>query len=243
MYVSNTPKLNFTLWRANSSTTTYLERDDSLRTNTVYFARFWYNENSSGTNFRAYLNDAQVGDGRNFAGFVFNSSTDYGNSVIGAAENARMKGWSKSGTGNPFIGQIAEIIVYNNYDVDQWNATVDYFIDKYGFSDSWPKISQNGGETDSEKQFYDGEMESISIYPNPFVQQANLMVGIPETQNVKIELFDALGRNISTMFDGTMNGKTMYEFSIRSNGLQAGIYFVRVSGNSFVRTEKVILSK
>ena len=243
MMVSGNPKLIFTLWRYNNSTTTFLEDASNIEANTVYFARFWYNENSSGTNFRAYLNDAQVGDGRNFTGFVFSSSTDYGNSVIGAAENARMKGWSRTGTGNPFIGQIAEIIVYNNYDVDQWNATVDYFTDKYGFSDGWPRTSKNDGVPGSENQFYEGEEESISVYPNPFVQLTNLKVGVPETQNVKIELFDALGRNISTMFDGTMNGKSMYEFSISASELQSGIYFVRVSGNTFVRTEKVILSK
>lgn len=243
MMIRENPKLVFTLWNANNTSTTFLEHASNLETNTVYFARFWYDQNATGKNFRAYLNGSQSDTGRTFGGFVFSNNVNYGYTTIGAGYNARMKGFTRSGSGNQFIGQIAEIIVYNNYDENQWNATVEYFADKYGFDNSWPRTSQFDGEPSSDYQFYESEEESISIYPNPFIHQTNLTVGVPETQNVKVELFDALGRNISTLFDGIMSVKSMYEFSISSNGLQSGVYFVRVSGNTFVRTEKLILSK
>lgn len=240
MIVNGSPKLNFTLWRENNTSTTYLEWPTSLETNRVYFARMWYNSNNS--TFRAYVNGSQVQDGRTFNGFVFNNS-DFGYTTIGAGNVTRMKGYTRSGLGSPFLGQIAEILVYSNYNENQWNSTVSYFTDKYGFDQNWPRTSQFAGEPGEYYEYYDGNEESISVYPNPFVHQTNLTVAVPETQNVRIELFDALGRNISTIFDDIMNGKSIYDFNINSNELLSGIYFVKVSGNSFIRTEKIILSK
>ncbi len=241
MMVNGSPKLNFTLWRENNSSTCYLEWPTTLETNTVYFARMFYNSDSS--RFRAYVNGDQIDTGKIFNGFVFNSSTDYGNTTIGAGNNARMKGFSRSGLSNPFIGEIAEILVYNNYTQDQWSSTVSYFTDKYGFNQNWPRTSQFDGEPNNDFELYTGSEESISIYPNPFVFETNITVAIPETQNVKIEISDALGRLISSLHDGPMNAGKYYEFKFDGSNLVSGIYFVKISGLDFVRTEKIILSK
>ncbi|MCX7737358.1 MAG: T9SS type A sorting domain-containing protein, partial [Candidatus Kapabacteria bacterium] len=242
MMINSSPKLVYTLWRINSSSTTFLELSQSLQTETVYFARFWYDENSTQKNFKGYLNGVQVDTGKTFAGFQFSNSSDYGKSVIFAADTSRIKGITRNGLGNYFTGQIAEILVYNNYNENQWNSTVSYFIDKYGFDQGWPRTSVLPGEP-APDEYYEGTGESVSVYPNPFISNANITVAVPETQNVKVEVFDALGRLVNTLFDGVMSAKNYYDFNFNGNNLQSGIYLVKVTGLDFIRTEKIILNK
>jgi hypothetical protein len=89
------------------------------------------------------------------------------------------------------------------------------------------------------------QTELAQNYPNPFNPQTRIDFALPAGSNVRLEVFDLLGRRISTLVDGP------YEpgrYSVIWNGQDAsgnsvasGIYFYRLTTDSGTRQEKMTL--
>ncbi|KUG26042.1 hypothetical protein ASZ90_004125 [hydrocarbon metagenome] len=79
-------------------------------------------------------------------------------------------------------------------------------------------------------------------YPNPFNPTTKITFSLPEAGNVKLGIFDALGREVKLLVDRFENaGKHTVEFN--GKNLSSGVYFYRVEyQNNFV-TKKMILIK
>lgn len=84
-------------------------------------------------------------------------------------------------------------------------------------------------------------------YPNPFNPTTNITYSIPEHSNVKLNVYDALGRQITTLvneemsagtYKTTWNGKDMAGSKVAS-----GIYFYTIEIQDFVQTRKMIMLK
>lgn len=82
-----------------------------------------------------------------------------------------------------------------------------------------------------------------SIYPNPFNPQANFTLEIAEPQNVRIVIYDALGRKVATLFNGSLGSGTAHGFAIDGATLPSGVYMVRVIGELFADDISVTLLK
>jgi photosystem II stability/assembly factor-like uncharacterized protein len=74
------------------------------------------------------------------------------------------------------------------------------------------------------------ETKIIKNYPNPFNAKTTIRYQIsePEDVNIRIEIFDILGRNIKTFFEGKHKSYGYYEVEFDGTGLPSGIYFGRV---------------
>jgi hypothetical protein len=79
-------------------------------------------------------------------------------------------------------------------------------------------------------------------FPNPFATRTSFGVYIDAQQYVLIELFDAHGSRIQTIFAGLLN-KGVHDFTIDGTSLSSGMYLYKVTGADFVQTGKVILNK
>jgi|GEM_PF-3419767 len=77
-----------------------------------------------------------------------------------------------------------------------------------------------------------------AIYPNPNKPQARFELTIAREQVVRISIFDMLGRNIDSVFEGTLEPNAVHSFSLESNQWAGGKYLVRVEGEYFM-TSKV----
>lgn len=79
-------------------------------------------------------------------------------------------------------------------------------------------------------------------YPNPFNPATKITYSLPEAGEVKLRIFDALGREVSLLIDAFENaGRHTVEFNGRN--LSSGVYFYRIEyQNNFV-TKKMILIK
>ena len=82
-----------------------------------------------------------------------------------------------------------------------------------------------------------------AIYPNPFNPQAQFSLEIAEQQNVSIVLYDALGRQVEMLHDGTLNAGSIHEFQIDGASLPSGVYVVRALGERFTDVRQVTLTK
>lgn len=71
------------------------------------------------------------------------------------------------------------------------------------------------------------------LAPNPVTGRSRFEVGVGQTEMVKVEVFDALGRSQVVLHDGLIAGGAAQPFALESGTLPSGVYVVRVTGESF----------
>lgn len=79
-------------------------------------------------------------------------------------------------------------------------------------------------------------------YPNPFNPGTKIKFSIPEQQNVKLLVFDVLGREVNSFALGSLSAAT-YVYDIDASRLTSGTYFYRLVTDKFTDTRKMILVK
>ena len=89
--------------------------------------------------------------------------------------------------------------------------------------------------TPSEYKLYDN-------YPNPFNPSTTIKYSVPKSGFVKLEVYDALGRNIKVL-ENTQKQAGTYEILFDASGLPSGVYFYKISIGDFTDTKKMLLIK
>lgn len=79
-------------------------------------------------------------------------------------------------------------------------------------------------------------------YPNPFNPSTKIKFAIPVSSFVKLAVYDMLGREVSSLVNEQLNAGT-YEYEFEAAGLNSGIYFYKISTESFSDVKKMILIK
>ena len=79
-------------------------------------------------------------------------------------------------------------------------------------------------------------------YPNPFNPTTNISYTLPKTGNVKLVVFDVLGREITTLVNGVKTAGT-HVVNFNASSLSSGVYFYRIEANDFTATKKMMLVK
>ncbi len=82
-------------------------------------------------------------------------------------------------------------------------------------------------------------------YPNPFNPSTIVRFAIPakaDRANIKLEVFDLLGRNIDTLVDGEMS-KGYHSVVWDASGFTSGIYYCRLETSLGTQVRKMILIK
>ena len=82
----------------------------------------------------------------------------------------------------------------------------------------------------------------LQNYPNPFNPETIIKYEIPQISNVKIEVFDVLGRVVKVLVDEQKTAGR-YEIKFDASSLASGIYYYRIKANEFVQTKKMMLIK
>lgn len=89
--------------------------------------------------------------------------------------------------------------------------------------------------------------EIISISPNPFNMQTKLSINIQRDENVKIIIYDILGKEIK-LINNSVLSKGTHSFvwdgtDNNNNILSSGNYFLKVMSKSSVVTRKLVINK
>jgi len=77
-------------------------------------------------------------------------------------------------------------------------------------------------------------------YPNPFNPSTTIKFSLPKESFTKLEIFNALGEEVSTLISETLSAGT-YEYEWDAEGLQSGVYFYKLNTNNFSKMKKMIL--
>ena len=87
----------------------------------------------------------------------------------------------------------------------------------------------------------------VQNYPNPFNPTTKIDYGLPEASNVRLIIYDILGREVITLVNGmqepgyksiTWNGKNAF-----GNNVGAGMYFYQIKAGEFMQVKKMVLLK
>ena len=79
-------------------------------------------------------------------------------------------------------------------------------------------------------------------YPNPFNPFTNIKFDIVKSGNVKVIVYDALGKSVNTLLDNSLQPGS-YEVSFNAAGMASGIYYYRIITNDFNNVKKMLLIK
>lgn len=107
------------------------------------------------------------------------------------------------------------------------------------------QVDVDGTATHSENRLVtvglEGAYRVSEVAPNPLSGQGSIEITVRSAQRVTVDLFDALGRRIRTISDGEMRANDPKRLVVRPSGLASGHYFVRVRGEAFQTTRRVVL--
>ncbi|MDI6401448.1 T9SS type A sorting domain-containing protein [Balneolaceae bacterium ANBcel3] len=79
-------------------------------------------------------------------------------------------------------------------------------------------------------------------FPNPFNPNTIIRYQISERADVRIEVFDALGRNVAVLKSG-VHSPGSYQVNFDASHLSSGIYIYRLRAGDFTETRQMILVK
>jgi len=79
-------------------------------------------------------------------------------------------------------------------------------------------------------------------YPNPFNPVTKIEYSVPVNSNVSIKVFDILGNELCTLFDGKRQPGN-YEVTFNGSKLSSGIYLYQMKSDHFMETKKLVLLK
>lgn len=89
----------------------------------------------------------------------------------------------------------------------------------------------------------DDRPKSFSLdqnYPNPFNPLTTIVYALPKSTNVRLTVFDVLGREVRTLVNERKQ-PGRYETTFNATNLASGVYLYRLQAGGFVDTKKLML--
>jgi hypothetical protein len=79
-------------------------------------------------------------------------------------------------------------------------------------------------------------------YPNPFNPTTSIRFRLPESGNVRLEVFDVLGKRVAVLVNEHMQAGS-YQVPFNASALASGVYLYRLSAKDFSSVHKMMLLK
>ncbi len=83
---------------------------------------------------------------------------------------------------------------------------------------------------------------NLRNYPNPFNSQTTLQYYLPQTKQVRLNLYDSYGRLVKNLVNNKQE-KGSKKVTVSVSDLQAGIYYARLQVENKVETSKLVVIK
>ncbi|RMH64526.1 MAG: T9SS C-terminal target domain-containing protein [Bacteroidetes bacterium] len=79
-------------------------------------------------------------------------------------------------------------------------------------------------------------------YPNPFNPATTIRYALPEAAEVRLTVYDALGREVKRLVDG-LRVAGEHEVVFEGQGLPSGVYMYRLTAGGVTQTRRMVLMK
>lgn len=95
---------------------------------------------------------------------------------------------------------------------------------------------------EDEQQTVPTEYALYNNYPNPFNPSTNIKFALPKASNVKLVIYDAIGREVRTLVNNELTAGT-HTIAFNANNLASGVYLYKIEAGDFVKVNKMLLVK
>lgn len=136
-----------------------------------------------------------------------------------------------------YIGQVVQFRF--RFQSDSTNVQPGSYIDDvhvYGRA-----MSLTGINNDHDKK----QIRSFQLhqnFPNPFNPTTTIHFTLKQTENVRVEIFSNLGKSVSILIDKEL-ATGEYSIPFNASDLPSGVYFFRLSTDTFQASKKMLLMK
>lgn len=83
----------------------------------------------------------------------------------------------------------------------------------------------------------------FTVAPNPIQGEGKAYFQLAESQEVQLTLLNTLGQTVKVLYQGISEAEEVKDIAIRTEDLPAGVYFLQLSGNSILKTERILVNK
>lgn len=185
-------------------------------------------------------------DKQELDGIIYQEVPQPGNANYKNANNAASYGY--------LSGKIIPNTGFLKVTVNDTTAVVDY-IRSYlpsvesnervnGGVDFSYTISSSSATLVEQSNNYPEQFQLMQNYPNPFNPETKIQYSVASAQNVRLQVFDILGREITELINQYQQpGTYSIPFNTAKYGLASGIYFYRITAGSFTKTLKMNIMK
>ena len=101
--------------------------------------------------------------------------------------------------------------------------------------------SQIGTSVETPTALADG-FHLYSAFPNPVSGRATIRYEVPRASDVRLEVYDVLGRRVATLARGMVQAGTHDAF-LEAASLSSGVYFYRLSAGEYTTTRSLVVVK
>jgi hypothetical protein len=183
----------------------------------------------TGTDIILYHNGALVGS----SPLLSDAATGKDNAIYNISPNFARFAHSCYAADYPYLGLIHEIAIFNKALTDE---EVLYLFENFDWSAGSTGVDKN------EVTALPGEYGLAQNYPNPFNPVTKISYSIKQSGQIKLIVFDILGREVATLVDRFQNPGT-YDITFNAQDLTSGIYYYQLQTGTGTVTKKMVLAK
>jgi hypothetical protein len=188
-----------------------------------------YLSTNNGTNWTAVNNGLTNMGVRSLAVSGTNIFAGTGGGVFLSTNNGTS--WINKNQGFGFIPTVYTLLISNNF----------IFAGTYQHSTYRRSLSEILGVQNISSEVPSGYSLGQN-YPNPFNSTSNLKFQISKLGNVKIIVYDVMGREVQTLVNESLQPGT-YETKFDGSMLNSGVYFYKLVTDGFTETKRLTLLK
>lgn len=141
----------------------------------------------------------------------------------------------------PHISVSEEKHNYTKVEIDDNSLTLKA-IDIDGNEFDKIEIVKNITDIDNKESSIPNNYELKQNYPNPFNPSTTIGFSIPKNEHVDIKLYDMLGKEMTTIFSGSLNAGE-YEVDFDSTAFSSGVYIYALASGNYYSAKKMVLLK
>ena len=152
--------------------------------------------------------------------------------LLGAS--ARVIVESSARPGESFYKSGSECLDLHYYEDPPWDSTANFCIkaltidEPLGIGDEYNELPRSYTLSQN--------------FPNPFNPTTTIQYSIPMTSNVRIDIYDILGRKVETLVNEEQTAGA-HQVAWDANDITSGIYFYKIDAGGFTETKKMVLLK
>jgi photosystem II stability/assembly factor-like uncharacterized protein len=149
----------------------------------------------------------------------------------------RLKNWEKIGYING-LGTTTEPKSYTFTDNNLSSGTYKYRLKQIDYDGRFKYSKELTVDINNPMKYYLSQN-----YPNPFNPTTKINFELPEQTNVKIMLYDIIGRDLKTLINKKLDAG-FYTIPLKSDNLSSGVYFYRMTtSEGYTAVKKLIILK